>query len=137
MNTSLFKKIFNDNHDGLFAAAIITAILFWCYGCQSKCRSLRDPLVKVTRGELQIEVDSMLATAKLRMEELDQQDELKLLLFQQAALFAETGTVNPMGLLTTGASIFAIGFGLDQRRKVVTLKEKYEPTQNVNSQTSS
>lgn len=136
MNLDLFKKLFNDNHSGLIASLIIAGILLWCYGCQSKCKSLLDPAQKITRGELKIEVDTLLATAKLRMEDLDQQDELKLLLFQQAALFAETGTVNPLGILATGASIFAVGFGLDQRRKVTALQADLQKFQDANNQTN-
>jgi len=137
MNINILKKLFNDNHSGLIASLITAAILFWCYGCQSKCKSLLDPGQKITRGELKIEVDTLLATAKLRLEDLDQQDELKLLLFQQAALFAETGSVNPLGILSTGISIFAVGFGLDQRRRVTALQEQIKKAQNADSQTNS
>lgn len=137
MNLNTLKKLFNDFHSSTIATIIIIAILFWCYGCQSKCKSILDPGQKITRGELQIEVDTLLATAKLRLEDLDQQDNLKLLLFQQAALFAETGTVNPMGILTTGLSIFAVSFGLDQRKRAIKLQEEIAKTQNANSQTNS
>jgi len=107
-------------------------MIFWTYGCQSTCKSLVDPERKVNRDELQAEVDGYLAMAKARFTDLDRQDQLKLLIFEQASLFAQSGTVNPMGLVTTAVSIAAVGFGLDARRK----KKEIEKTTTATTTTA-
>ena len=78
MNLS-FLKFFNENHSATIASLVCIGFLYWGYGCESKCQSIIDPSVKVTRAELAIEVDTLIAKAKARSDELDRQDEIKLL----------------------------------------------------------
>lgn len=117
-------KLVNDNHVFLIGALIVIAICFYGYGCQSQVKSIIDPENKLTRAELQTEVDYLLSQARNRFDELDRQDQIKLLIFEQAALFAQAGTINPMGLVTTAISVLAIGSALDQRRKKKELESK-------------
>jgi len=117
-------KLCNDNHWFLIGAIIVAAAVFWSYGCQSRVASMIEPDKKVTRAELQTEVDYLLSQIKNKFDELERQDQIKLLIFEQASLFAETGTINPMGLLTTAVSVVAIGSALDQRRKKIEAEKK-------------
>lgn len=117
-------KLLNDNHAFLIGAIVVLAIGFYGYGCQSTVKSIIDPENKLTRAELQTEVDYLLSQAQNRFDELDRQDQIKLLIFEQAALFAQTGTINPMGLLTTAVSVVAVGSALDQRRKKKELEQR-------------
>jgi len=121
-------KFFNDNHSGVIAAGIVLLIMLWSYGCQSKVRSLDHPNTLITRDELKAEVDGYLAMARARLADLDRQDEIKLLLFEQASLFSQSGVINPAGLLTTVVSVFAVGSALDQRRKNLELQKKVNGT---------
>lgn len=116
-------KLTNENHAFLIGAIAVLAIGFYGYGCQSSVRGIIDPEQKLTRAELQTEVDYLLAQAQNRLDELDRQDEIKLLIFEQAALFTQTGTINPIGLLTTAISVVAVGSALDQRRKKKELEK--------------
>lgn len=116
-----FFKFFNDNHWQAIAVAILLSAGFWFYGCQSKVASLSNSKLLVTRVELQGEIDAYLATAKARMTTLDQQDELRKKILDNAALFAQGGQMNPMGALSTVVSIFAIGSAVDSKRKVKAL----------------
>lgn len=82
------------------ALIVLTALLFWGYSCQPETKSLLHPGVMVTRPELQIELDSIVATAEYRMAELDQQEAFQNLIFQNALVVFETGTMNPAGIIT-------------------------------------
>jgi len=123
----MFDKIIqlcNDNHDFLIAAIIVVVIGLLGYGCESTVTSMLNPEQKVNRAMLQTEVDYFLAQAQNRFDELDRQDQIRLMLFDKAALFAETGVINPTGLLTTAISIFAVGSALDQRRQKIEAQKK-------------
>lgn len=113
-----FLKLLNDNHWYLIAFALVCGLLFWIYGCQSEVYSLINPEQKVNRAGLQVEVNYLLGRARVKFEDLDSQDEIKRLLLEQAAIFATTGTFNPMGLLNTVITIVAVAFGLDRNKKL-------------------
>lgn len=119
-----FLKPLNDNHAFLIGAIVVMAIGFYGYGCQSTVPSMLEPELKVNRAELETEVEFLLSKARNRLEELDRQDQIKLLIFEQAALFAQAGTINPMGILTTAISVVAVGSALDQRRKKKELEKQ-------------
>lgn len=112
-----FLKALNDNHNIIIGIIVVALVGLYAYGCNSQVKGIIDSENMLNRAELQTEVDYLLSQARNRFDELDRQDEIKLLIFDQAALFAQTGAVNPMGLLTTAVSIAAVSFGLDQRRK--------------------
>lgn len=112
-----FLKFLNDNHQYIIAAAIIAAVSFWTYGCHSQVNSILNPNQLVTRGELQIELDYVLAHAELKFMDLDEQDRFRQMMIDLGSTFATTGTLNPTGLLNTAISVAAIAFGLNQRKK--------------------
>ena len=120
---------------------LCAAILTWIYGCESQVKSLVTPGKLVTRAELNIEVtafladmkiktDTFMATAEVRVEDLDQQDAFKQELVKYALLVAEGGTVNPvgvalglagiMGLATAGDNIKKDGIITGYKKKPVT-----------------
>lgn len=112
-----FLKKLNDNHWYIIGALLIAGLLFWIEGCESQVYSIIDRDQKISRAELIIEVDYLLAQATVKLEDLDKQDEIKRILLEQAAIFATSGTFNPMGLLNTAVTIGAVAFGLDRNRK--------------------
>lgn len=97
-------------------------ILLWARGCQSQTKSVVNPTVLVTRGELDIEVEAFLATAELRYIELDQQDEFKRVFFNTAIEFMEGGTINPVAIALVIGNILGLGAIIDNRRKDVVIK---------------
>lgn len=103
---------------------ICMLVMLWIYGCESQVHSITTPNVKVTRGELQVEVDSFFALADLRFQQLDQQDELKKTIFEHALLWSSTGTINPVGLMTALAAIMGIGATVDNVTKRRTERKK-------------
>lgn len=124
------------HNQGIFVALIIAAgLLVWTFGCESKVGSLIEPAKKVTRDELQLEIDSevsrleaeldlLIKQASLKMQELDRQDAIKQKLFEFAAITAEAGTMNPTGLLALIGSILGFGAIVDNRIKDKVIKNR-------------
>lgn len=84
-------------------------VILYAYGCESKTKSLLEPNLQVTRSELQIELDTLLAKARAGETDLDRQDEIKNMIFNQALVIAQGNQVNPLGVLTTLLSILGVG----------------------------
>jgi len=100
----------------------------WFFGCESKTQSLLSNQIKVTEAELGIEYDkemrrleNELATLEAiftaREQDLHRQDALKQALFNNAMLIGESGSPNPLGLLSLLGTIFGIGAVIDNRKK--------------------
>ena len=109
------------------AAVLCIALVCWIYGCHSRVQSIKTPEKKVTRPELQIEVDALLAEAKLKFEDLNRQDAFKRQLFEYATVMAEGSSVNPVGVAVSLFGILGIGAVADNRRKdgvINSLKRK-------------
>jgi hypothetical protein len=77
-------------------------------GCQARTQSLSDPKRLVSRGELQIELSNVLATAELRMADLDKQEAIRSLILQNALVLASGGTLNPVGIISAIAAVYGI-----------------------------
>lgn len=93
----------------VIATLICLALIFYGTSCESKVTSLINPAIKVTRAELQAEVDSFLVRAGQRFKNLDLQDSFKALVFDKMLLFTQTGQFNPAGIVQ--ACITILGFG--------------------------
>lgn len=107
------------NHERyqVVAFVITVALTIWLTACPSKVPSLVTPPKLVTRAELKIELDTLLASAEARFHALDRQDELKEALFEQSIAWAQTGVINPLGIITTMCAIAGIGATVDNVRK--------------------
>lgn len=101
----------SDNWPKLIALILLTVFLFWGYNCQPTVKSLIHPNGKVTRPELQAELDSIIATAQYRMADLDRQEAFRDLIFKNATLMIEGGTLNPVAILTMLAGLYGITRG--------------------------
>lgn len=120
MNT--LKNLLNHERYQTIAVAIMIGLLIWFYGCESKVASLTNPGTQVTRAELKIELNTLLASAEYRYAQLDQQDKLKSMLIEHALLIGQTGAFNPYGLLAMLAGTIGIGATVDNVRKRVEIK---------------
>jgi len=106
------------------AIIVLTAVLFFGFHCQPETKSLLHPGEKVTRPELQIELDSIIATANYRMAELDKQEAIHDLIFKNALLVVETGTMNPAGIITLLAGLYGITRGAQDVKNRIKNKTK-------------
>ncbi len=113
-----------ENWPKAIAILALTAILFWGWGCPPRTESLVVEGRKVTMGELQIELDSIIATAEYRVADLERQQQFRDIIFQNVTLMATAGTINPVGILTLLLGIYgATRGGSDIVKKV---KKKQE-----------
>lgn len=123
----LLEKIWRairHNQGLVIANIIVLSLVVWTYGCESKVSSLNNPNVLVTRAELEVEIETFMQTADIRVKDLDRQEALKLKLFEFAAAAAESGTVNQTNILGLTAWILFGGALLDNRRKDGVIKGK-------------
>lgn len=100
-----------DNWPKTIALILLTAFLFWGYGCPPRVPSLLDRSTKITRPELQIELDSIIATAEYRLASLDRQEQFRDIIFKNATLMIQGGSLNPIGIMTLLAGLYGIARG--------------------------
>lgn len=99
---------------GFFLSIVM---LVYAYGCQSTVVSLVNSNIRVTRLELQAEVDMLLAQAEARFSDLDRQDLIKSTIFNTAVEFVQGKEINPVGVLVTLGNILGLGAVIDNVRK--------------------
>lgn len=122
-------------HNQVLVIAMVIAIVagIFMFGCESEVTNPFNPNgPKVTRAELQIELDTYLAKVDLAILELDKQDAIRAKLAEIGVVLAQGGTVNPVGAGISLLGILGIGAVADNRRKdgiIKTLKNTVtEPT---------
>lgn len=101
----------SENWPKTIALIVLTAIIFWGYGCPPLTDSLITPGKKITRPELQIELDTFVATATFRLADLERQDQVRDIVFQNALLLIEGGGINPVGVITMLAGLYGVTRG--------------------------
>jgi len=105
--------------------ALGNAAIFFAMGCPSKVISLTDGTKRVTRAELQIELDHFIASAQMKLGQLDKQDELRDLVLKNAFIMVETGTFNPIALTTALFALYGIGNAANQTKNgIKKIKKK-------------
>lgn len=119
----LIDTLFNHERYQTISVIIAATMLLWFYGCESTCPSLLDPSAKVNRTGLQMELDIIVARAEAGIADMDKQDRLKDMILQQAIAAGQAGTVNPLALITSIATILGIGAGADNVRKRIEIKK--------------
>lgn len=112
-----------DNWPKTIALILLTGFLFWGWSCPARVPSLVHPNQKITRPELQIELDTIIATAEFRLADLDKQEAFRDIIFKNALLMVEGGTLNPIGILTGLAALYGLtSAGKQVKDKIVKKK---------------
>lgn len=101
----------------VIGSVLCTLCLIWVYGCPSKVTSVVLSPLKVTRPELELEVENFLALAEIRFKDLDQQDEFKRTFFAMGMLLLEGGSLNPAGIALILGNLLGLGAVVDNVRK--------------------
>ncbi len=96
--------------------SVVVAIAFFG-GCQVTVQSLLDPQLKVNRTQLEIELNTILATAEMRFKQIDQQELFKRELLNHALLIGQAGTINLYGLIPIAMALLGGGAMADNVRK--------------------
>ncbi len=116
------KKFILKNVHTIIAFFFAMATVLWAAGCPARVSSPLDPANKLTRAEIQIELDTLVAKYELKLTTLDQEERLRKLILQNAFAIASAGTVNPLSVLTTLLAFYGAGTGVKQT--VVIAKKK-------------
>ncbi len=93
--------------------------LIFVYSCEPKVESLIHPGEEVTGTVLKIELETLLAIAKSRQADLARQNELRNMILNNIMLVAETGTISPIGALTSVFAFYGIGSAANSTKKIV------------------
>jgi len=120
--------LFNHHRYTLVCLFLIAVLAIFWIGCQSKCRSMENPDVWITRQQLLAELQSyqvksesdlikIQAAGGAKITFLDRQDSFKRWVAEQAALYTETGAINPGGLVLSLIGLFGLGATVDVARK--------------------
>lgn len=120
MSTETKNKIFGEIREnfGTGIALIVAVVIFaLSQGCASQVCSILHPDKRVTRPQLKLEIDQFMLEAEQKFAELDEQEKFKTLLLKHSLIIAETGSINPVALLTTLGSILGLGAVTDNVRK--------------------
>jgi len=115
-------KFLEDNWLQITIFAIGISSFIFCYGCKPKVSSLLYENTMVTAPELEIELQTLLAIAKIRQEDLVKQNQLRDLILKNVLIIAETGTVNPLGILTALFAFYGIGSAANTTKNAVKKK---------------
>jgi len=113
-----FSKL-NGNLLTFLAIQACIVLMIWCYSCESKIPGLGESRTPVTREELQIQLDTYLAQAKIKFDQLNKQDQFKQTLVNSAITFVQGGQINPIALATSLFAILGIGQVGDKVRKKI------------------
>lgn len=111
------------------AMLVVSVLLLFCMSCPPTTKSLLVNGKKVTRPELQLELDTIIATAQVRKADLDQQQAIRDIILKNALIMVEAGAFNPLGMATALFAFYGIGNAANQARNAVKKKAK-KPVDN-------
>ncbi len=129
MKTAIEKIKQALRHNQMLALAAVVCIALGVYlvGCESSVTSPINPPKKVTRVQLDAEVELLIVNVELAIEDLNKQDLFKQKLFEIGLAAAQGGTINPVGAGVTLLGVLGIGAVADNRKKdsiIKTLQKK-------------
>ena len=119
-----------NNSTTILTVLVCSAFAFYMYACQATTRSLMTPTKQVNRQELQLELDQIIGLAQLRMVDLDQQEQFRSIILENALILVQGNPLNPVGLLTAFAGIYGVVQGSRNITKVVKTNVNKRKTNN-------
>lgn len=114
----------------LVTALVTIGLLIYIYGCEPKVWSLNYSNRRVTRSELQLELNQIIGLAELRMLDLDRQERLRAVILQNALILVQGQPFNPVGLITAVAAVYGVSQAGCNVSKVVKVTRKKRKVDN-------
>lgn len=119
----------NKHRASLITACLIGVMLVYGYGCESTTPSILNNGERVTRAQLEMELDRIAQLVEIKVKDLDRQDALKKIIFQNAVLLVQGNPTNPVGIITGIAALYGFTQGASNTVSgVKKLKEKRKVT---------
>lgn len=122
------KEWFKTNLFKIVSMTIGLALVLYFFGCPATTESLLQPGRKVTAPELQIEIDALVSKYELRRLDLEQQEQLRQLILNNALIMVQHGQINPLGILTALFAFYGAGSAANTTKNVI--KKKLHPSTN-------
>lgn len=91
-------------------------ILLYAYGCEPKTKSISGSGKMVNRIELQAELEHFVARAVTGQKDIDRQEQIRDMIFNQALVIAQGNQVNPIGVVTSLLALLGVGATVDDVR---------------------
>ena len=111
------------NNWGLITTMLVGIVVtVFLYSCEPKVPSLNDGGKIVNRQELQLELNQLIELAKIRMADLDKQDQLRAIVLQNALVLVQGQPLNPVGIISAIAALYGIAQGGKNITQVVKKK---------------
>ncbi len=118
-------------HKAIIITILVTiAMILYLYGCESKVKTLNGTGERVNRQELQLELETYIATAKIRLASLDKQDEFRSIVLQNALILVQGQPFNPIGIISGMAAIYGIAQGSSNITQAVKTKRRRKEYSN-------
>lgn len=92
----------------LLVYGVIIGVLVFLYACESRVRSLDGSKKLITRTELVMEFNAYIDKYDMRFASLDRQDKVRQLVINNAMLFVQGSTLNPVGIITAILGIYGV-----------------------------
>lgn len=118
------KKWISHNQALVVSIVLASILLFVGFGCQVTTTSPFQPEHKVTRAQLQVEVENYAAQVKLASQDLDRKELILKTITDTLVAYTTTGGINPTGLIGLAGLILGGGAIVDNRRKDAVIKSK-------------
>lgn len=113
----------------LISINIAIFVITYAYGCEAKTKSMIYPDVKVTRSELTTELELLESRASRGYNDLDRKERIRNIVLNQSLVIAQSGSVNPVGVIMSIMSVLGLGVAADdvRLRKKIKNTITYEP----------
>ncbi len=125
------KDWLKKNKSIIVTGLVTIAFLIYCYGCEPKVSSLSSDHRLVNRQELQLELDQIITMAQIRMADLEQQEQFRAIVLQNALILVQGQPYNPVGIITAIAAVYGITQGSGKLTKVVKDKSNRKKVDNA------
>ncbi len=118
-------------HKNIVITILITiGLVLYLYGCESTVKTLNGTGERVNRQQLQLELETYIATAKIRLASLDKQDEFRSIVLQNALILVQGQPFNPIGIISAVAAVYGITQGSSNITQAVKTKRRKKEYSN-------
>ena len=107
----------------IITAAILLLLLYYIVGCEPTAQSMLDSDKQVTGDILMQEFKLIAATYEKRIADIELQQKIRNMLLQESLTLANTGQLNPIGIITSLMSILGVAATADAVRSRNRLKK--------------
>lgn len=123
-------KLVKEHKELLISILLVLFVTLYLYGCEPTTPSLNGTGTLVNRGELQLELEQIIALAEIRLHDIERQERLRQIITENALVLVQGQPFNPLGLLTGVAALYGITQGGSNIGRVVNTARKKRKVDN-------